>query len=245
MFDLNLQESLLFALLAIFIGCSKGGLPGVGILVVPMMAHLFPAKVSTGVLLPMLLMADVFAVIYYHRYADWKCLGQLFPPTIAGVVLAYGLMDHLDDQQVKKGIAIIILFMSALLFCKLQGYWLKTPPKSKTFIIASGLLVGIATMFANAAGPIAAIYLLAIGMEKEEFIGTKAWFFLLLNAFKIPFSFHLGLIQTESLLLNLKGLPLIALGIWIGIKLVKRIQPKVFSRIVLGLAVVSALKMLF
>jgi uncharacterized membrane protein YfcA len=246
MIDIDMNSLIIFFCAALLVGTSKGGLPGVGILVVPIMAHIFSAKISTGILLPMLLMADVMAVIYYHRHADWKCLIKLIPPTVVGIIVAYLSMDHLDDQQVKSGMGIIIFTMIALIILKkkLKNSSTLFQQQGHAPALITGFLVGIATMFANAAGPIAAIYFIALGMNKDTFIGTRAWFFLLINALKIPFSFSLGLIHGQSLLLNLKALPFIGLGIFVGIYLTRRINQIWFARIVLILACVSALKMM-
>ena len=243
MFDLTLQQGLILALIALLVGCSKGGVPGLGILVVPLMADIFPAKISTGVLLPMLLMADGFAVVYYHRNADWKLLRQLLPASIVGIALSSVVLNHLNDRQVKTTIGLIILLMALTMILREMGALSKNMPKSYLLTWVVGIAVGSATMLANAAGPIAGIYLLALGMEKKEYIGTQAWFFLLINAIKIPFSVHLGLISGASLWINAQCLPLIILGVFIGIYIVKKISPIVFSRLVLVLAIISALRM--
>ena len=245
MVDITSNSLIVFFCAALLVGASKGGLPGVGILVVPIMAHIFPAKESTGILLPMLLMADAMAVFHYHRHADWKCLLKLIPPTMMGVIAAYFTMDQLSDRQVKFGIGLIIMTMIVvLLIHKRQKKTTLFQQQGYAPALVMGFLVGIATMFANAAGPIAAVYFMAIGMNKDTFIGTRAWFFLLINALKIPFSFSLGLIHGQSLLLNAKGLPFIAMGIFVGIFLTRRINQTWFARIVLALAFVSAVKLM-
>jgi uncharacterized protein len=244
MFDFSLQQWFLVAAIALMIGASKGGVPGVGILVVPLMANIFPAKVSTGILLPMLLMADGFAVMYYHRHADWKLLRQLLPSSILGIGLSALFMNYLDDQQVKFCIGLIILCMVLIMLLREMGYIQQNLPKTFLFTSCIGVSVGCATMLANAAGPIAGLYLLALGMEKNEFIGTRAWFFLLINAIKVPFSISLGLISKSSLIFNFQCLPLIIIGVFIGIATVKKISPKLFSRLVILLAAISAVRML-
>jgi hypothetical protein len=97
---------------------------------------------------------------------------------------------------------------------------------------------------ANAAGPLASIYFLAMGLDKNRLIGTGAWFFLLINAFKIPFSIGLGLMTLESFVFNIKLLPVIVVGVFLGILLVKKISPKLFARLVLFVAAISAIRML-
>lgn len=244
MFELEIGGWFLAILLALLVGSAKGGLPGVGFLVVPLMAELFPARVSTGVLLPMLLMADVFAVRYYRRHADWSLLKKLFPSTILGIFLGAAVMHKVDDGQLRTMIGVIVLAMIVLMLGKDKG-WLKVPGiKGSQLAWLVGVGVGLSTMLANAAGPLASIYFLAMGLEKNRLIGTGAWFFLLINAFKIPFSLGLGLISLESFVFNLKLLPFIVAGVFLGILLVKKISPKWFSRLVLLVAAVSAIRML-
>jgi uncharacterized membrane protein YfcA len=100
-------------------------------------------------------------------------------------------------------------------------------------------------MLANAAGPVFGLYLLAIGLPKLEFVGTAAWFFLILNISKIPFSWSLGLIRMDTLALNVVLLPLIALGLWFGRILIHRIPQKYFDSIILILTGLASLRMLF
>jgi|SaaInlStandDraft_1057018.scaffolds.fasta_scaffold14660_6 uncharacterized protein len=244
MFELESGVWVLAILLALLVGSAKGGVPGVGFLVVPLMAGIFPAKTSTGVLLPMLLMADVFAVWYYSRHADWTLLKKLFPSTIIGIFVGAAVMHRVDDGQLRTLIGVIVLLMIALMLSKEKG-WLKVPGiKGSQLAWLVGVGVGLSTMLANAAGPLASIYFLAMGLDKNRLIGTGAWFFLLINAFKIPFSIGLGLITLESFVFNIKLLPVIVVGVFLGILLVKKISPKLFARLVLFVAAISAIRML-
>ena len=244
MFELETSAWVLATLLALLVGSAKGGVPGVGFLVVPLMAEIFPAKVSTGVLLPMLLMADVFAVWYYRRHADWVLLRRLFPSTVIGIFIGAAVMHKVDDAQLRTVIGVIVLVMIALLLLKERG-WLQIPGMKGVHLAwLVGVGVGLSTMLANAAGPLASIYFLTMGLDKNRMIGTGAWFFLLINAFKIPFSVGLDLITLDSFVFNLKLLPFIVAGVFLGIVLVKRISPKFFARLVLLVAGVSAIRML-
>jgi uncharacterized membrane protein YfcA len=107
-----------------------------------------------------------------------------------------------------------------------------------------GILVGITTMLANAAGPVYGLFLLAIGLPKKEFVGTAAWFFLLLNLIKIPFSWNLGLIRIETLLLNVVLLPGIYIGLIAGSAIANRIGQRDFEAAIIVLAAFAGLHML-
>ena len=245
MFDLTFYQWLVATLSAVMIGLSKTGLPGVGILAIPLMAWVLPARASTGVVLPMLIFADFFAVGYYRRFAVWSKLVRLLPWAAGGVFLGYLALGRVNDQQLKPIIGGIVLIMLALNFWRNSGKEDRPVPTRWWFAALFGLLAGVTTMMANAAGPVMAIYLLSMRLSKNEFIGTGAWYFMLVNWFKVPFSAHLGLINGQSLGFNLILFPLVALGALAGIGLLKRIPEKIFNHLVQGLAALAAVNLLF
>lgn len=244
--DFSAAQWIIAVISAMLIGLSKTGLPGVGILCVPLMAAILPAKASTGVVLPLLIFADIFAVAYYHRHAVWPHLIRLMPWALAGIIIGYFIMGHINDAQLKPIIGAIVLIMLGLNYLRNRaaGGQLSIPTQWY-FAAAMGLAAGVTTMLANAAGPIMIIYLLAMRLPKNEFIGTGAWYFLILNWVKVPFSMHLGLITAASLKFNLVLFPCVALGAAGGIFLLRWIPQKVFNAAVQILAVLAAIKMLW
>ncbi len=232
---------------ALMTGISKTALPGIGILVVPVMANAFSDNVllSTGLVLPMLAAADIFAVAYYHHHAQWKYILRVMPWAIAGIILASVLIKcgAINNGIMKPLIGIIVLAILAV-----RWLWQRKEqhnlPNSKIFAAVMGLMAGITTQTANAAGPIMVIYLLAMGLEKQGFIGTSAWYFLILNWFKIPFFFWEGRITASSVLPDLLVLPSIGLGAWLGIILLKNIPQRWFNIILQLLAAAAAVKLL-
>jgi len=248
MFDLSVIQWAVLALSAFLVGVSKTGIPGLGILPVPLMALVLPAKVSVGVLLPMLIFADLFAAGYYRRHAQWTHIRRLLPPTILGIIAGYFAMDKVTDSQLKPVIGIIVLSMLAIRI--VNDYRKKPadriePTSGLLFAVFLGFFAGVTTMMANAAGPIMIIYLLTAGLDKTQFVGTGAWFFFIVNWIKVPFSAKLDLITAESLKLDLTLFPVIIIGAAVGIILLKRIPQKVFRIIVLVLATAAAIKLLF
>ena len=107
-----------------------------------------------------------------------------------------------------------------------------------------GLLAGMTTMMANAAGPVMGLYLLSVSLPKAEFVGTSAWFFFLINLVKLPFSAQLGVVTRESLAFNAVLCPLIVAGLFLGRIIIQRIPQKTFDTLVLMFAVVASLKLL-
>ena len=241
MYDLTWSAWALLLVCGFFVGMSKTGIPGIGILVVPVIALIIPAKASTGLLLPMLIFADLFAVAYYRRHAVWSHLLRIMPWGLAGIVIGYLAMDRINDDHFR-------LFIGAIVLIMLIVQWLRTSgsddessvPDSWWFAALMGLAAGFSTMTANAAGPIMALYLLAMHLPKKEFVGTRAWYFLIMNWVKVPFSTGLGLITAESLRLNLSCIPAIAVGAFAGVVLLRRVPQGLFTIIVRVLATAAA-----
>lgn len=236
--DYNLTAWICIATAALLVGFSKTSVGGFGILAIPLMAIGFPGKESTGMLLPLLVFADLLAVIYYRRGCDWKVLFRFFPLTALGVLIGYFILDKVSDRVFNLMLGITILAMLALgivtekVKLGAAGQWGSA--------VLFGLLAGIATMMANAAGPLLGIYFLQLGLDKGAFVGTRSWYFLLLNVFKLPFSASIGLITPDSLVLNAACVPLVILGGWIGVKVIDRLNDRVFRHITRGAAVFAA-----
>jgi len=235
------------AVAAFCTGLSKTGILGLGILSVALFANVLPARESTGAILPLLLCADVFGVMFFRKHASWPHLWRLVPWVMAGVVLGCFALDHINNTQMKRMIGLILLAMLALHWwrarqaCDLAGRL----PHSRLFAALMGVLAGFTTMVANAAGPVMALYLLAIGLPKLVFIGTAAWFFMLVNAFKVPFSAGLGLITSKSLLMDaILLLPMIP-GALLGPRILQRINQRAFENMVLLLTLAAVARLLW
>ena len=244
-FSLTYHNLALVCLVAFLIGMSKTGVSGVAMLAVPIMALIFGGKASTGLMLPMLIMADLFAVKYYHRHANWHYLAKLFPSAALGVVAGTLLGNVIDDQQFR-------LIMGGIIFVSLGiMFWMENNNKDNIpdfvwFAMLMGFLGGVTTMVGNLAGSVMALYLLSMRLPKNEFIGTAAWFFLAINLFKVPFHvFSWQTITFDSFLFNLLGLPFIAMGAFVGIQFVKRISDKQFRILVFVMTAIAALVMVF
>jgi uncharacterized membrane protein YfcA len=235
----------LIFLSAFLIGMSKTGVPGVSMAVIPILAILFGGKQSTGILLPILIMADVFGVSYYHRHANWKHVLRALPWAIAGILIAMVVGNYINDKEFKQLIALVIFASIGLMIWRDRHHKTDQIPNNWTFAAIMGLGGGFATMIGNAAGPIMAIYLLALRLPKKEYIGTAAWFFFIINLFKFPlhlFSWHT--IDWTTLRLNLITIPFIAMGALSGIWLVKKMPENWYRWVVIAVTILSALLML-
>ena len=245
MIDFTLLHWVLLFLCALLIGMSKVGVPGVSMVVVPVLAIIFGGKASTGILLPILMMADWFGVGYYHRHAKWSYLWKLLPWAFAGVGIALWVGEVVNDVWFKNIIAILVFICIGLMLWKDRKKDANFFPDTWWFAASMGVLGGFATMIGNVAGPIFAIYLLAMHLPKNNFIGTQAWFFLIINISKFPLHiFVWKTITWESLKLDFMLLPGIALGAVLGIFLVKKIPEKTYRAFVIIVTALSAFLLL-
>jgi uncharacterized membrane protein YfcA len=228
------------------VGTTKTGMPGLGILVVPLMALVLPTRQSTGILLGILILADFFAITYHRRNVRCGHVLRLLPAAFAGIVAGYFGLKFVNDKQLKPIIGGIVLVMLVVNYWRTKAKGEDAPVPTQWWLAAGlGFMAGVTTMMANAAGPIMIIYLLAMRLPKVEFVGTGAWFFFVVNWLKVPFSANLNLMTAESVKLNLMMLPFIAIGAVAGIFFLKRIPQKAFNAIVQILAAAAAIKLLF
>lgn len=230
-------------LCAFLVGVSKTGFPGMGIINVPIMAIMFPAKISTGLILPMLAFADLFAVAYYRRHAHWNHVFKLLPWALLGIGTGSVVMIYISDEQLEPIIGVIVLLMLAVNYWRNKSSDKLNIPSHWSFAAMMGFSAGLTTQLANAAGPIMTIYLLAMQLPKNEFIGTGAWYFLILNWLKMGLFAVDGRITSVTLSTNVMLLPVIAISAFAGFKLASLVPQKQFNNIVQALAAVAALKL--
>ncbi len=225
---------------ALVIGMSKTGVQGITTLAIPVLALVFGGKPSTGIVLPMLCLADVIAVSYYRRHAEWKYIFRLLPSAIVGFFVALAVDKVIPAQGFKTLMAVCILAGIAVMF------W--TERVGKENVISTkwwygplfGLLGGFTTMIGNAAGPIMSVFLLSMHLPKNSFVGTSAWFFLIVNLLKVPLQiFVWHNISLATFTVDLILLPAIGLGALLGIWLVKRLPEKGFRKMIIYLTILS------
>lgn len=241
-YELTNLQWVLLALSGLLVGMSKTGLSGVGLMVVPILANAFGGRPSVGLLLPMLILADIFAVSWYHRHAQWKHIFRLLPWALGGILLATFVGKSISDTTFNRLLAaMVIVGVVILVWRDLRSGKMKIP-ESRWFAAGSGLLGGFATMIGNAAGPVMALYLLSMRLPKNIFIGTGAWFFFIINLSKVPLHiWSWKTITMESFVLDLFMIPAIAAGAFLGIWLVKLLPEKIFRIIVIATTLLSAL----
>ena len=229
---------------ALMVGISKAGITGLGLLSIALFAHVFPSsKQASGLILPLLIFGDFVAVLSYRTHTQWRYIWKLMPWTAVGVVLGYFALGHISDRTTRYMIGVIIVSLCVL------GFWRRylavQSQESEAWhwalAAALGIAAGFITLVANAAGPLMAIYLVAMRLPKLQFVGTVAVFFMVLNLFKVPFMVDLGLITVESFKFNLMLAPAVFLGALAGRWILIRINQRLFEDLVLALSAIAGI----
>ncbi len=228
------------------IGLAKSGLAGAAMLNVLVMAAIFGALPSVGIVLPLLIVADLLVYRLFRRHGSWRQVGTFAGPAVVGVVIGWLLLGRIDDDQARVLIGSLILAMLGLkLVTGVARGAVERIAGSGWFHWGCGIGVGVATIVANAAGPISALYLLVRKTGKLEFLGWSARFYLLINLIKIPFLLQLGLIHGQSLAVNLYLAPAVVLGVLSGSWLIHRLPQMWFEWLMIGSALLAAVRLLW
>ncbi len=240
-----LSYSDLTALLGVglLIGMAKTGVHGAGMIAVPLLAIVFGGKDSSGIMLPILMFADVFGVYYYHRHAKSAHLKRLIPAAFMGVVAGTIAGQYINDQIFRQLMAVFI-FGSLIIMIWMERSKMKNVPTSRWFAISMGILGGFTSMVGNLAGSVMALYLLSMKLPKNEFIGTAAWFFMILNFLKVPFHvFGWKTITMNSFMMDTLTIPAVAIGAWLGVFIIKYINDNYYRWFIILSTFVAAIFM--
>lgn len=241
-----LQDQWLWIILAaFFIGFSKTGISSFMMPAIPIVASVFGGKDSTGIILPMLIVGDIFALYYYNRHAEWKNIRKLLPWTLFGLILGVVIGVYINDKQFKAFIAASVLIcLGILIYTEKKGENLKIP-QNTFFYGLTGMLCGFTSMIGNAAGPIFSVYLLAKGFKKNDFMGTAAWFFFIINLTKVPLQiFFWNNIPIKTVYLTGLMIPAIAAGAFLGVVIIKKLNERLFHLVILGVTAIAAVRLL-
>lgn len=247
---LTSTQWLLAALAAYLVGLSKTGIAGLGVLAVALFASALPSRESTGIVLIVLIGADIVAVTAYRRDVSWPHLWRLFPWAAVGIVVGFLVMGQINAMMTQRLIGGILVVITIIQLVRRQQVRAAQPAPEAVqahpvWAAVTGISAGFTTMVANAAGPIMIIYLLAMRLPKLVFMGTAAWYFFVLNLFKVPFSYSLGLINLDSLRISLTLIPFAVAGAISGRILIRFIDQSLFELLAIGLTLLAGLRLLF
>lgn len=238
--DFSFYQYIAMAASGLIIGMAKGGIRGIDAFNVVLMAIVFGSKQSTGIILPLLCIADVLAVIYYKKSVNWKIFLRLLPSMIFGVLVGLYIGNEIDALVFKRFIAAIVIATLVIIYF-LEVRKLKIVPNNAAFTHGMGFVAGFTTMIGNLAGAFANIYFLGLRLPKVEFLGTVSWVFLFINLFKMPLQALVWKnINMETLQLDLPIVPFVFIGFFIGVNLVKKISEELFRKIVLVMTLIGS-----
>ena len=246
--DMTAFQLAILAVSALLVGVNKSGIPGLGMLPVILLAVAFDQNpgFATGVMLLMICAGDIFAVSYYRKNADWKIVVRLLPYTMLGLVLGFVTLRYLNrPEHLRMMIGWIILLLAAVHLVRVAFFKHAAVPSHWAFSAVVGLAAGFTTQVANAAGPVMALYLLSMKLPKARYVGTCAWFFMIMNWTKLPIFCFEGRVTAASLHAVLPMIPLILIGAFLGVLFVKRAPQRFFEVIIEIIVIVSAVKLLW
>ena len=251
--DLLSLSGLLLIVAALVVGISKTSVSGFGSFAVAAFALVMPAKESTAAVLLLLIIGDIVAVLRYRKHCNWALLRRLLPSVLPGVALGAWVLSVISDVVLKRGIGVLlVIFTLYTLWSRLSASRREAPPAAAgevrqphwAMAVGAGVAAGFTTMTANSAGPDMTLYLLEAGVTKSAFVGTGAWFFFLVNLSKTPFSAALGLFPPSTLLLTACLAPVVLLGTWIGVKVVRKLSQRAFENLALAASALAALMLI-
>jgi uncharacterized protein len=220
------------AILATFlVGASKGGLPGVGVLGVPVLAQATSPVVAAGLLLPLLIISDWYGLWMYRKNFNLRLIKLMVATGCIGLLAGWAMAHITNDAVVKLIVGVIGLsyFVDALLKLKRD---VKPATESIPRATFWGAIAGFTSFVAHAGGPPYQMYVLPLKLDKMTYAGTTTIVFAIINVLKLPPYFMLGQINLTSLEVCAWLTPVALLGAFAGFHLTKTLPEKLFFRLV-------------
>lgn len=236
------------ALAVLITGISKSGFGGgIGIVAIPIMASVMPAKHMLGVQLPLLIAADALSNLHHLRNYEWRILKPLVWGALVGVALGtlvFWLLRNSDPTRLQRGLSLLIgvvcLVFVAIQVLGLMGRRVPTLPSHPASSLAVGTTAGFVSTLSHGAGPLVTLYLLQEKLVRHILVGTQVFYFLLVNSAKVPTFVYFGYINRQTLHDSIWFIPLIPLGTLAGAWMNKRVPEKPFAAILYVAAAVTA-----
>jgi len=241
---LTLQDWIILALCTLTIGGNKAGLRGINIITIPIYASYFGGRTSSTIILPLLILGDLFSVYIYRRHIHWSYLKQMLPAAIFGLGAGMILGKVVNDRMFLVVMSLFIFICLILMIYKEFSSRALILPDHPLAHGTAGFMGGFSTMMGNAAGPIMSLYLLSMNLPKMVFIGTGAVFFIIVNLLKVPV--HLLVWQSmnlETIQISLFLSPFVILGLFLGLKLIKIIPERPFRLFIIAGTLIGTVKL--
>lgn len=242
-------------LAALMVGFAKTGIPGSGVLAVPLMALAFGGRLSVGALLPLLIFADTIALLWYRQHCQWDALRRLLPTVIIGMLAGFVALDWVGRApeagvHMNRLIGGVVLMMVILQVVRRRVAGVA--PQTQAGLHTAGVLTGFATFVSNAAGPVMSIYLTAAKLDKLAFLGTMGWAFFVLNVSKLPFYWVLTAKEPSqpmwtagTVAFGAAMTPAVVTGALLGRWAAARVSQEKFTMTILALAALGGIRLVF
>jgi len=236
----TLSVTILIAFLGFMIGLTKGGFGGLGALLTPLLSLVLPVSSAVGVLLPMLMIGDAFALYMYWKEWDADLVKRMLPLGIVGALIGTFLLSSLSSNVLRIILGVFVLIVVAYKFISEQVKAMQYRP-SPWHAPFAGLMAGIASGMFNNGGPAFNSYLLLKKMSARPFIATGTIYFSVLNLIKVPGFLYTGVLDPPLLFSLWWVFPFIPVGIWVARITLTRVSPQAFERIIVILLIFSSL----
>lgn len=234
------SETLILLAAALLSGFSKFSVGGMGMLIVPVLMLAYPGPEALGILVPIYIFADLIAIFMYRRAVNWTVLLRLLPLQMVGMGLGAWFLSGMSADQFALLIGLSILGMLLL------GIWLDhheaTFMRHPFTAKAVGLVAGVISMTASAAGPMLSLYIMEQRLEKESYVSTRAWLFLVIDLAKVPLLYQLGFVNAETTWLGFQAIPAMLVGGLVGYLLLMKMQLQQFKWLIRIVAAIAAVK---
>ncbi|RUT34630.1 sulfite exporter TauE/SafE family protein [Arsenicitalea aurantiaca] len=229
----------------IIVGLSKAGLLGsLGVIGVPLLTLVMPAREAAGMMLPVLLAMDAIAVWSYRRDVNWHILWILLPGAAVGTVIGWALSATVSEPAVRLAIGVITLVFILDAWLPLRKKLEGLPP-SRPWGWFWGAVAGFTSFISHAGSPPYQIYVLPQKLTPAVFAGTAAFFFAIVNAAKLLPYYSLGQLSVANLQVSAILAPVGVVATLFGVWLVRRISAALFYRLAYWLVFLLALKLIY
>lgn len=220
-------------------GLSKLGIPA-ALVFSPILASVYGGKASAGIIIIPVIVSDLIVMYIYRKNVDKKVLIKILPLTILGIIAAVIFGNNISDELFKRSMGIIIFIIGVLTL--LKNFKIDFSKLSFLF----GFLGGIAAFIGNVSGPMMSIYLLNIEMDREKFLGTRTWFYFIINLIKVTlYVLVLKNIQIETFKLTSIAVPFVFVGVFLGKYFIEKMNQNMFEKFILIISMISGLKLIF
>ncbi len=242
----EIVRQLLAVAAVFFIGLSKAGFGGgLGMLTTPLCAMAFDAKVAIGIILPLLSAGDIFSLYHYWGKWDRRNLTFLLPGVVVGVLVGVQLVGMFNTRQMNFCIGLLAVLFVVFQFSKEVIFRAEGAFAPNHLLgVPCGVGTGITSSMAHGAGPIVSMFLIPQRLHKEIYVGTNVLIFTWVNWIKMPFFFAKGIINRHTLELSLWYLPLIPVGVWLGVWLNRKFSEGAFIKVVYVFTLLAGLELM-